>query len=387
MNRPARGTRPANRRELIVAAATELFYENGYANVGMTEVAEAVAVGPSALYRHFPSKQKLLEAVIYDSLEASGRVLDGMGPSSGLVTRRLATEAIAHRHAAVLWRREARQIPEVNAALQPQARRFVHQVSALLARDRADLSTAQRNLLAHCLVGAANSVSFHNLQLPADEFADVLTAILQTVIGVSIPDLAPVSAGDPVAVLQSGSRREALLSAAVEQFARHGYAQVSMDQIGAPVGISAASVYTYFSRKDEILETALTRAAAWLRVELTRTLAANVDPEEALRQLLNSYCGFVFDYPDMVHLLLTEVVHLSEPARTRFREAQNDYVSDWALIAGRLNPQLPPLHVRVAVHAVIAMINEVAISGHPRRYANITPIFTTTAQVMLSPRC
>jgi hypothetical protein len=87
----------------------------------------------------------------------------------------------------------------------------------------------------------------------------------------------------------------------------------------------------------------------------------------------------------MVHLLLTEVVHLSEPARTRFREAQNDYVSDWALIASTLNPKLPPLHVRVAVHAVIAMINDVAISGHPRRYANIMPILTAMALAMLSP--
>ena len=68
MARPARGTRPANRRQLIVDAATDLFSRKGYAAVGMGDVAEAVAMGPSALYRHFRGKQDLLAAVVGDAL-------------------------------------------------------------------------------------------------------------------------------------------------------------------------------------------------------------------------------------------------------------------------------------------------------------------------------
>ena len=61
---PARGTRPSNRRQLIIDAATDLFCRRGYANVAMGDVAEAVAIGPSALYRHFRGKQDLLATVV-----------------------------------------------------------------------------------------------------------------------------------------------------------------------------------------------------------------------------------------------------------------------------------------------------------------------------------
>ena len=57
---PPRGTRPANRRELLRQAATDLFARRGYANVAMSDVAAAVNVGPSAVYRHYPGKAELL---------------------------------------------------------------------------------------------------------------------------------------------------------------------------------------------------------------------------------------------------------------------------------------------------------------------------------------
>ena len=67
--RPARGTRPSNRRQLIIDAATDLFSRKGYANVAMGDVAEAVAIGPSALYRHFRGKQDLLATVVEAALD------------------------------------------------------------------------------------------------------------------------------------------------------------------------------------------------------------------------------------------------------------------------------------------------------------------------------
>ena len=42
-----RGTRPHNRRELILAAAAELFAKHGYAKVGMGDLADAVGIAPS----------------------------------------------------------------------------------------------------------------------------------------------------------------------------------------------------------------------------------------------------------------------------------------------------------------------------------------------------
>ncbi|MGC2938875.1 MULTISPECIES: TetR/AcrR family transcriptional regulator [unclassified Brevibacterium] len=44
---------PSNRRELILVTANDLLSTRGFEHVVMGDVAEAVAIGPSALYRTF----------------------------------------------------------------------------------------------------------------------------------------------------------------------------------------------------------------------------------------------------------------------------------------------------------------------------------------------
>lgn len=56
--------RPSNRRELILAAAIELFHERGYPATGVDDIGKAVDVSGPAIYRHFSSKEDiLLEAI------------------------------------------------------------------------------------------------------------------------------------------------------------------------------------------------------------------------------------------------------------------------------------------------------------------------------------
>ncbi|HEY0572939.1 MAG TPA: helix-turn-helix domain-containing protein [Pseudonocardia sp.] len=88
---PPRGTRPLNRRQLILAAAAELFYRRGYPNVSMGEIAEAVAIGPSALYRHFRGKQELLSEVVLAAFHSAGSAAgrDRQGPGVGRAGVRL----------------------------------------------------------------------------------------------------------------------------------------------------------------------------------------------------------------------------------------------------------------------------------------------------------
>jgi AcrR family transcriptional regulator len=55
--------------EKLVAAARELFTEQGAA-ASLESVAERAGVGIGTLYRHFPTRQALLEAVYADEVEA-----------------------------------------------------------------------------------------------------------------------------------------------------------------------------------------------------------------------------------------------------------------------------------------------------------------------------
>lgn len=51
-------------RERIVEIARALFKEKGFGGVSMDEVAKAAGVGAGTLYRHFPTKEALYDAVL-----------------------------------------------------------------------------------------------------------------------------------------------------------------------------------------------------------------------------------------------------------------------------------------------------------------------------------
>jgi AcrR family transcriptional regulator len=56
-------------RKAILATATRLFAEHGYAGVSVEAVLEAAGISRGALYHHFASKEALFEAV-FEALEA-----------------------------------------------------------------------------------------------------------------------------------------------------------------------------------------------------------------------------------------------------------------------------------------------------------------------------
>ncbi len=69
--RPKRADARAN-HEKLVAAARELFADRG-TSAPLEEVAERADVGIGTLYRHFPTRQALFEAVYVDEVEAMAR--------------------------------------------------------------------------------------------------------------------------------------------------------------------------------------------------------------------------------------------------------------------------------------------------------------------------
>ena len=61
---PGRKLRRAERRELVLEAATRAFARNGYAATSLDEVAREAGVSKVILYRHFESKADLYRAVL-----------------------------------------------------------------------------------------------------------------------------------------------------------------------------------------------------------------------------------------------------------------------------------------------------------------------------------
>jgi AcrR family transcriptional regulator len=93
--------------------------------------------------------------------------------------------------------------------------------------------------------------------------------------------MAPRAAG-----LSRTSTRAKLLEAATRLFADRTYASVSMEDVGASIGITASSVYNHFPSKQDMLLTALNNGNGYLQLAFDQTLADAHDPPDALRKMV-----------------------------------------------------------------------------------------------------
>lgn len=369
MPAPPRGTRPRNRRALIVAAATELFYRRGYDQLGMSDIAEAVAMGPSALYRHFAGKQDLLRTVIAEGFEPVHEVVNRLDLTDRPASLpRLATLALDHRELGVLWQREARHMRQADVdALRGDLRAIARALTSrvLLAHPR--LSPAAADLHAFSTLAILMSTSFHHLDLPRPAYDELVAEIVGAALDTELAEL-PAAPAQPAETprLLPNSRREALLAEAVRMFAREGYTGVGIEDIGAAVGIAGPSIYNHFPSKLDMLLTALNRGTAVLYMDLTTSLRTAADAPDALRKLVASYVQFTLRHHDIVDLLITETEQLPADERHSLRQSQHDYISEWVRLLRIIHPQYDPTAARIRVHAAITVANDAARTPHLR---------------------
>lgn len=358
LSRPDPGTRPANRRDLIVRAATELFAERGYEHVSMSDIAEAVAVGPSALYRHFPGKGEILAASIAEASGEVARVTESVDSVQSAL-RDLAAYAVEHRIVGVLWQRESRQLPAaVRAPLRDDLRATRDHLATAVLRERPGLSLDQARTLTVAALGAVFSPSFHHAAMDRPGFEELLTQVAARVVAVDVP--AAPRPVPPPAGLVPASRREAVLTAALRLFAERAYAGVGVDEIAEAAGMATSSVYLHFSGKAEILWAALQRGTGYLQLTLDQVLATAADEDAALGELVGIYAQFAVRHPELVDALISEVRSLGPDQVVAMTAIQRDYVGEWVHLYRRRRPDVDAAAAMVTVQAALTVINDLA---------------------------
>ena len=361
---PARGTRPANRRDLILVAATDLFATRGYENVNVADVADRVAVGPSALYRHFRGKESLLEAVVERAGDSLLEAAGGSGADLVACLRALAGASLDNRSLGVLWRREARHLPtgpreRLEDRVGEVRRRLAERIRALRPAD----SDPDQRLVLIAVLGVLLSPSFHRVELPRERFVGLLAEAALNVLHAPGSELPPVTAPRPGRSLGRSVRREVVLRVALDLFAEKSYAAVGMNDIAAAAGLATSTVYLDFPGKADLLATALHRGNGYLQVELDRALDEASDESEALCRLVASHCRFAFAHSALVDLLITETRTLPEPDRLAITQAQRDYVQEWARLYRTVRPELDDAASTVVVQAILQLMNDLARAG------------------------
>ncbi|GAB1512588.1 hypothetical protein JCM33774_46300 [Actinophytocola sp. KF-1] len=256
----------------------------------------------------------------------------------------LAARAVERRDIGILWTRESRHLTDEQRAEMRQ-RFFVvpNRLSSALRATRPDLSESDAELLAWAVLAILTSPSYHATEMPAEQLAALLHHFAGTVcatrdLGEDAPTMP--AAPEPGSGLAPGSRREALLSAATKLFNQHGYHAVSMDDIGAAVGIKSASVYNHFTVKSDLLVAALTRAAGTLQLDMSRALVSASTAHDALHGALDSYIQLALSHSDLIGALVSEVMNLPDQQRHEIRQLQHDYVAEWVRLLRTDRPGL-----------------------------------------------
>jgi len=148
----------------------------------------------------------------------------------------------------------------------------------------------------------------------------------------------------------------AILHGAARVFARDGFDRASIRDVAAETGVSLSGLYYYFKGKDELLYLIQSHAFETLLDRVEALDDADRNPEERLRNLVETHLGFFVAHVDGMKVLSHEADALAAPYLERVLTLKRRYV---ALVRDRLRPLLPPGGVdeRVATFALFGQMN------------------------------
>lgn len=147
--------------------------------------------------------------------------------------------------------------------------------------------------------------------------------------------------------------------AALNLFARHGYAAVSMRQIAKEVGVQAGALYNYTPDKQSLLY-------RLMREHMQDLLALNAlercdDCQQALRRFVGFHIRFHLQRPDEVFIAYMELRNLSPENFAEIEDLRRQYENalEDILHSGQQAGQFAIPDTKIATLAVIAMLNGV----------------------------
>lgn len=125
----------------------------------------------------------------------------------------------------------------------------------------------------------------------------------------STPDmLDPAEAQEPRS--RDADRSQlAILASARDEFSARGLAGARMDSIAERAGLNKRLIYYYFGSKDDLFLAVLERVYADIRSAEQRLHLDEIDPVEAIRQLVSFTWHYYLEHPEFITLLNSENLH------------------------------------------------------------------------------
>jgi len=158
--------------------------------------------------------------------------------------------------------------------------------------------------------------------------------------------------GDEPRAQRSAKRREAILSAALEEFSAHGFEAARLDDVARRAGVAKGTIYLYFADKEALFRTLCEEDFLALAREF-QVLARIVDPVERFRAVGRAYIHFGLDHPNHYRLMFM-TPHPPVERRDDVVQKGNPEQDAYAFLKGILEAVKADGRLRPAYHDVEA---------------------------------
>lgn len=165
---------------------------------------------------------------------------------------------------------------------------------------------------------------------------------------------------------QKAERRRRLRTEAARLFAARGFHGVSIEELGAAVGMSGPALYRHYPSKEALLADVLVSVSERLLTAGREQVAAAAGPQQALHRLIRAHATFAVQEPELIRVQDRDLASLSSEQERRIRRLQRAYLEIWVGVLVELHPQLPAPVARTKVQAVFGLLNSTPHSAAGR---------------------
>ncbi|WP_411883220.1 TetR/AcrR family transcriptional regulator [Polaromonas sp. YR568] len=148
----------------------------------------------------------------------------------------------------------------------------------------------------------------------------------------------PSSAQEP-RLRDADRSQQTILLAARDEFALYGLAGARVDRIAERADINKRLIYYYFKSKDELFLAVLENTYADIRAAEQKLHLDEMDPVEAIRELVSFTWHYYLEHPEFISLLNSEnqhnAAHLKKSARIQEMNSPLVQMLDTVLERGR----------------------------------------------------
>ncbi len=170
-------------------------------------------------------------------------------------------------------------------------------------------------------------------------------------------------------------RADALLNEAARLFAERGYSGVSLEDIGAAVGVSGPAVYRHFTGKQALLGAVLVKVSEDLVSGGTTVFENASAGDERMQALIGFHVDFALGNADVIRVQDRDLAHLSDADRADVRRLQRAYIDLWISALAPLRDGGAAEDLRLRVQACFGLINS---TPHSTRAASRSKKSTAT---------